>query len=146
MLGCCSIAIIGYIMLLVKTTPLVHYGGTFLVAAGVFPSSPAVMGWLANNLAPHYVRATGTGLQIAIANCAAFIATFTYLEKDKPAYTTGHSINLGMLVLSLALSTTHILYVKWENRKREKGGRDYRLDEGDEGMLGYKHPSFRYTI
>ena len=146
MLGGCSIAIIGYIMLLVKTTPLVHYGGTFLVAAGVFPSSPAVMGWLANNLAPHYVRATGTGLQIAVANCAAFIATFTYLEKDKPDYVTGHSINLSMLVLSLALSTTHILYVKWENRKREKGGRDYRLDEGDEGMLGYKHPSFRYTI
>lgn len=37
---------------------------------------------LANNLAPHYVRATGTGLQIAIANCAAFIATFTYLQQD----------------------------------------------------------------
>ena len=146
MLGCCSIAIVGYIMLLIKTTPLVHYGGTFLVAVGVFPSAPAVLGWLANNLAPHYVRATGTGLQIAVCNCAAFIATFTYLEKDKPDYTTGHFINLGMLVLSLALATTHILYVKWENRKRENGGRDYRLDEGDEGMLGYKHPSFRYTI
>ncbi|KAL8796542.1 MAG: hypothetical protein Q9195_001216 [Heterodermia aff. obscurata] len=50
--------------------------------AGVFPSSPAVMGWLSNNLAPHYVRATGTGFQLAIANCAAFIATFTYLKKD----------------------------------------------------------------
>ncbi|KAL9631438.1 MAG: hypothetical protein Q9204_004230 [Flavoplaca sp. TL-2023a] len=146
MLGCCSIAIIGYIMLLIKTTPLVHYGGTFLVAVGVFPSAPAVLGWLANNLAPHYVRATGTGLQIAVCNCAAFIATFTYLEKDKPDYTTGHLINLGMLVLSLALSTLHILYVKWENQKRENGGRDYRLNKCDEGMLGYKHPSFRYTI
>ena len=37
---------------------------------------------LANNLAPHYTRATGTGFQLAIANCAAFIATFTYLKKD----------------------------------------------------------------
>lgn len=37
---------------------------------------------LANNLAPHYVRATGTGFQIAVANCAAFIATWTYLQKD----------------------------------------------------------------
>lgn len=27
MIGCCSLAIIGYIMLLVKTRPLVHYGG-----------------------------------------------------------------------------------------------------------------------
>ena len=40
------------------------------------------MVWLSNNLAPHYVRATGVGLQIAIANCAAFVATFTYLSKD----------------------------------------------------------------
>ena len=45
MMFCCSLAIIGYIMLLVPTRPLVHYGGTFFVAAGVFPSSPSVMGW-----------------------------------------------------------------------------------------------------
>lgn len=146
MIGCCSVAIIGYIMLLIKTRPLVHYGGTFLVAVGVFPSSPAVMGWLANNLAPHYVRATGTGLQIAIANCSAFIATFTYLKKDAPNYTTGHAINLGMLVFSLILSTTNITYCTWENRRRLRGERDYRLSEGDEGLLGYRHPSFRYTI
>lgn len=53
MIGCCSLAIIGYIMLLVKTRPLIHYGGyvylstsyaflanlkcrTFLVAAGKY--------------------------------------------------------------------------------------------------------------
>lgn len=69
------------------------------MTAGVFPSSPASMAWyacdtysgkisllirlrLANNLAPHYVRGTGTGLQIAIGNCSAFVATFTYLKKD----------------------------------------------------------------
>ncbi|KAL8652230.1 MAG: hypothetical protein Q9210_002808 [Variospora velana] len=146
MIGCCSLAIIGYIMLLVKTRPLVHYGGTFLVAAGVFPSSPAAMGWLANNLAPHYVRGTGTGWQIAIGNCSAFAATFTYLQKDAPEYRTGHAINVGFLVFSLSLSTINILYAKRENRKRDRGERDHRLTEGDEGMLGYRHPSFRYNI
>ncbi|KAL8868989.1 MAG: hypothetical protein Q9174_004608 [Haloplaca sp. 1 TL-2023] len=146
MIVCCSVAIIGYIMLLIDAGPLIHYGGTFLVAVGIFPSSPAVMGWLANNLAPHYVRATGTGLQIAVANCAAFIATFTYLEKDGPEYKTGHSINIGMLVLSLILSTGHILYARWENGKRERGDRDHRLMEGAQGELGYRHPSFRYTM
>ena len=33
-IGGCSLAIIGYIMLLVPARPLVHYGGTFFVAAG----------------------------------------------------------------------------------------------------------------
>lgn len=63
------LAIIGYIMLLVSKRPNVKYGGTFFVASGVFICSPAVMAWLSNNLSPHYVRATGTGFQVAFANC-----------------------------------------------------------------------------
>ena len=82
MLGGCTIAIAGYIMLLAGKRPQIQYGGTFLIAAGVFPSSPLVMSWLANNTAPHYVRATATGFQIGIANCAAFVATFSYLAAD----------------------------------------------------------------
>lgn len=69
-------------MLLGSKTESVRYGGTFFVACGVFPGSPMVMGWLSNNLAPHYVRATGIGFEVAFANCAAFVATFTYLQKD----------------------------------------------------------------
>lgn len=37
------IAIAGYIMLLVAEQPTTRYGGTFLVAVGVFPSSTMVM-------------------------------------------------------------------------------------------------------
>ncbi|KAK4696229.1 hypothetical protein P7C71_g1651, partial [Lecanoromycetidae sp. Uapishka_2] len=85
----CSLAIIGYILLLVPARPLVHYGG--------------------------------------------------------PRYVTGHSINMAFLVLSLILTTTTMFYAKFENKKRAQGGRDYRLAEGDAGMLGYRHPEFRYT-
>lgn len=80
------IAIGGYIMLIATPDYNIEYGGTFLVAAGIFPCSPLIMAWLANNLAPHYVRATGTGFQIMIANCAAFIATFTYTETQAYVY------------------------------------------------------------
>ena len=82
-LGGCVLGIIGYIIMLTAESNAVKYGGTFFIAAGVFQMSPAVCAWLNNNLAPHYTRATGTGLQVGIGNCAAFIATFTYLEKDK---------------------------------------------------------------
>ena len=44
-------------------------------------TSNKAIGWLSNNLAPHCVRATGIGFQIAFANCAAFVAVFTYLAK-----------------------------------------------------------------
>lgn len=51
-----------------------------------------------------------------------------------------------MLVLSLCLTTSTIIYVKMENGKRARGERDYLLHEGDEKLLGHRHPSFRYTI
>ena len=76
------LAIAGYIMLIATPHVYTQYGGAFLVASGIFPCSPLIMGWLANNLAPHYVRATGTGFQIMIANFAAFVATFTYIMTD----------------------------------------------------------------
>ncbi|KAE9985322.1 hypothetical protein EG328_007575 [Venturia inaequalis] len=142
----CILAIGGYIMLIASTKASVQYGGTFLVAAGIFPCSPLVMGWLANNVAPHYVRATATGVQIMVGNMAAFIATFTYLTKDAPKYTTGHAINIGMLCMSLMLSTILILYCKWENKQRREGKREHRLQETGEEMLGYRHPKFKYTI
>ncbi|KAK0126811.1 hypothetical protein ONS95_008391 [Cadophora gregata] len=145
MLGGATVGIIGYIMLIASPKPLVQYGGTFFVAVGIFPCSPMVMGWMANNVAPHYVRATATGFQICIANCAAFIATFTYVTSDAPRYKTGHAINLGMLALCLVVTAVTILYCKWENAKREKGERDDRLDE-DQTLLGHRHPKFRYAI
>ena len=43
MIGGCLIAIAGYIMLLAAKKESVRYGGTFLVAAGVYPGSPMVM-------------------------------------------------------------------------------------------------------
>jgi len=142
-----TVAMIGYVLLICTGRAHVNYAGTFLVAAGIFPCSPLVMGWCNNNLAPHYVRATGTGAQIMVANMAAFIATFTYLTKDAPRFITGHAINLGMLGLAFVLTSSMMLYVKVENGKREKGKRDSRLAGNvDEAMLGYRHPSFRYTM
>ncbi|KAJ5153558.1 uncharacterized protein N7482_010036 [Penicillium canariense] len=146
MVAGCIVAIAGYIMLLVAKENSVSYAGTFLVAAGVFPSSPIVMGWLSNNLAPHYVRATGIGFEIAFANCAAFIASFIYLSKDAPRYFLGHSLSLAALVLCLITVCTQMIYCRWENRKRERGDRDDRLQYDAEHLLGHRHPAFRYTL
>lgn len=140
------ISMAGFIILRVSTHPHVKYGGTFLAAAGVYPCSPMVMSWLSNNTAPHYTRATAVGLQIAIANCAAFVATFTYLAKDAPKYKLGHTINIGACGVCIIIVTIGILYCKWENKQRENGRRDHRLTEQDEGRLGHNHPSFRLTI
>ena len=143
--GLC-IAAIGYIMQLASDMPGVKYAGTFFIAVGAFPCSPLISAWLSNNLAPHYIRATGLGCIVAIGNCGAFIATFTYLKEDAPEYTTGHAINLGAIGLSLILTFSNIFYIKWENKARASGKRDDRLARVNGEELGYRHPRFRYTV
>ncbi|EUC41167.1 hypothetical protein COCMIDRAFT_106858 [Bipolaris oryzae ATCC 44560] len=145
-IGGCVLGICGYVMLIVAKTNAVRYGGTFLVAIGVFQGSPMLMGWASNNLAPHYVRAVGIGLIISIANCSAFIGTFIYLQRDAPRYILGHSISLGALVITIILAGMQCLYLSWENKKRENGDRDDRILQSDAGTLGHQHPSFRFTL
>ncbi|KAK3709608.1 hypothetical protein LTR37_010829 [Vermiconidia calcicola] len=141
-----TVAAIGYIMQLASNSAGVRYAGTFFIAAGAFPCSPLILAWLSNNLAPHYTRATGNGVQVAIGNCGAFVATFTYLENDAPAYKVGHSINLGAICLTLVGVTLNLLYIRWENSARKAGKREYRFEREEEGELGYRHPEFRYTL
>ncbi|KAJ4982846.1 hypothetical protein SVAN01_11666 [Stagonosporopsis vannaccii] len=136
---------VGYIMLIAASNNATRYAGTFLVAIGVFQGSPMVIGWTSNNLAPHYVRATGVGVVISIANCSAFIGTFIYLKRDAPGYILGHSVCLGAMACCFVLTGAQMAYLRWENKKRDRGERDERLG-ADDGRLGHRHPGFRYTL
>lgn len=100
-----TIAAVGYIMQLASSLPGVRYGGTFLIAAGAFPCSPLILAWLSNNLAPHYTKATGLGFQVAIGNCGAFVATFTYLSSKQTDRYEG-----GMNHLLLPVSDTTLAF------------------------------------
>lgn len=209
MLGGIAVAIGGYIMLIATPNTLIQYGGTFLVAAGIFPCSPIVMGWLANvsdfqgdalltlHVAPRHLgkeappftttpcssstlsyvltesvrlesgsalrprnwhrlpnndcelRSLHSNLHIPPTRCVSsfpHLAAKITLMVRSPRYITGHAINLGTLGAALVCTAALILYQKAENRKREQGKRDYRLEEEDEALLGYKHPRFRYTV
>ncbi|KAK4173742.1 putative transporter [Triangularia setosa] len=140
------IGIAGYVMLLVSDQNAVKYAGTFLIAMGVFQASPMLMGWVANNLAPHYVRAVGVGIVISIANCSAFIGTFIYLQRDACKYALGHSINLSALVITFFLTGLQVAYLSWENKKRDREERDVRLVESNVHRLGHRYPAFRCTL
>ncbi|KAI7914558.1 hypothetical protein M0657_009419 [Pyricularia oryzae] len=140
------LGIIGYAMLLGSERNPVKYAGTFFIGLGVFQCSALMMGWCSNNLAPHYVRATGVGVIISLANCSAFIGTFIYLSDHAPRYILGHAIALGALCLTLVLTCVLVAYLRWENGKRERGERDDRLLQPDSHRLGHRHPRFRYTL
>lgn len=97
MLFTLPIAIIGYGVISVSKNAHVQYGMTFLMATGMYSSVPCVLSWNSNNSAGHYKRATTSALQLAIANCGGFVASFTYKKKEAPQFKKSHEIILGLL-------------------------------------------------
>ena len=74
MLVMLPVAIIGYAVIANTELTKVKYGMTFLMATGLYSSVPCVLGWISNNSAGHYKRATTTAVQLAIANSGGFVA------------------------------------------------------------------------
>ncbi|KAL2068974.1 hypothetical protein VTL71DRAFT_15312 [Oculimacula yallundae] len=141
------LSMIGYIMLVTVKTDSLKYLAVFFAAAGAFPQGPAFLAWGLNNAAGPSVRAVTGAYIVALGSGGAIIATWTYLDKDKPNFYRGHYINIGAQVVACALASIGILYNKWENGKRERGERDDRivgLNEQEKIALGYRNPEFRY--
>jgi hypothetical protein len=125
----------------------VKYIAVFFAATGVFPLGPVFLAWGINNAAGQSIRAVSSGFIVALGGGGAVVATWTYLEKDKPNYLTGHYINIGSNAIAFLLAAAGIVYTKWENGKRERGERDNRLaglSPEEQNQLGYRHPAFRY--
>ncbi|KAJ6613475.1 MFS transporter [Mycena sp. CBHHK59/15] len=151
---CLPFSIAGYILAIVATTNAARYGAVFLIAAGIYPSAPAILSILPNNGAGYYKRATTTALQLAVANSGGFIATNIYTSDQAPTYIKGHSIVLGFLILAWALIALNVWYCIRENKARAGGCRQSNIEAYEELLksgrtrapIGDRHPSFRFTL
>ncbi|EIT81263.1 hypothetical protein AO1008_02934 [Aspergillus oryzae 100-8] len=121
MLFTLPIAIAGYGAIANIQSAKVKYGMTFLMATGMYSSVPCILVWNTNNSAGHYKRATTSAMQLTIANCGGFVATFNYPDKDKPQYHRGHTIILALLVFAWFMVLLNILYCAKVNRDKKKG-------------------------
>ncbi|KAH8105967.1 MFS general substrate transporter [Cristinia sonorae] len=148
------ISMIGYIVSIVARNNRERYAGVFLIAAGVYPCGPCILSILPNNMSGHYKRATATALQLAIANCGGFIATFTYTSDQSPKFIRGHSITLGFVIMAWLFMAANVTYCWWENKARAAGRRQSNIDKYQElwdsgktrAPIGDRHPNFRFTL
>ncbi|KAF2827607.1 MFS general substrate transporter [Ophiobolus disseminans] len=138
-------AIAGFSIMRWATNPDVRYGGIFLITIGAFPGGPGFLAWAANNAAGPAVRSVSTAYVVTLGTAGGILATWTYISDDAPKYPTGHTINLCGQICVLILSCCGIAYCKWENRQRDLGKRDHRLNASAAQIkdLGYRHPEFR---
>ncbi|KAF7118976.1 hypothetical protein CNMCM5793_008616 [Aspergillus hiratsukae] len=121
MLFTLPIAIAGYAAIANIESPKMKYGMTFLMATGMYSGVPCILVWNSNNSAGHYKRATTSAMQLAIANCGGFVATFNYPDKDKPDYHRGHTIVLGLLIFAWVMILLNVLYCAKINRDKAQG-------------------------
>lgn len=80
-----------------------------------------------------------------ISNSGGLIASNIFLTKEAPTYVTGYSVGLAMAWMSALCSTILFWGVTRENKKRDRGERDYRLQAPDVDNLGDDHPNFRFV-
>lgn len=140
--------VIGFALLLTIDMIAVKYFALFLVTMGAFTSSPVIIAWTVDNSAGPTVRAIASAFAVCLGSTGGLVATWTYLPSEAPAYRTGHIINLSAAVILLAVCCTTTLYLRWENKQRDMGRRDHRVEgktEEEVAGLGHGHPAFRFT-
>ncbi|KAL7929794.1 major facilitator superfamily domain-containing protein [Trichoderma chlorosporum] len=126
------ISIAGYATIAHVQSASVRFGMTCLMAMGMYSSVPCVLVWNANNSAGHYKRATTSALQLAVANCGGFVATFAYPNKDGPIYLRGHSIILGLLCYAWLAVLANLLWCAKVNKDKKMGKYDQYANSGDD--------------
>jgi len=148
------LAALGYVIAIVATKNTQRYVAVFLIAAGTWPCVPCILSLMPNNVAGHYKRATAASLQLALANCGGFIATFVYTADQQPHYRRGHSIVLAFIVASWLFMAANILYCIRENKARASGRRASNIQKYQalweagktRAPIGDRHPDFRFTL
>jgi hypothetical protein len=82
-----------------------------------------------------------------LGNMGGLIACWSYLTKDAPNFLPGNALNVGGSCAIVVMVAFLTLYLRNENKKREEGKRDARLDNlplNEQELLGHRHPDFRY--
>ncbi|KAH8163148.1 hypothetical protein CIB48_g5100 [Xylaria polymorpha] len=141
MLCSLPIAIIGYAVIANTHITSVKYGMTFLMATGMYSSVPPVLGWLSNNSAGHYKRATTSALQLAIANAGGFVAVFIYPKREGPQYHRGHTVILSLLTAGWFLVLCNVVYCWKLNKDKAAGKHDKYI-----GFKDDRDPEFKFVL
>ena len=145
--GIC-ISSIGFIVLLAQSAVSVsgRYVAIYIIIAGGYIAQPIIIIWLANNMGGRYKRSVAAAMQIGFGNIGGIIASNIYETSEAPKYPTGYGVSLGLLYMALAAAIAMLIGLKLENNKRERGGRDSRLNlpEDETNNLGDDDPRFRF--
>lgn len=138
---------IGYIMFLAGKEAMVRYGATFIIASGAFSFGALCNAHVAANVVSDTARSAAIGTDVMFGNVGGLIATWSFLPMDGPDYPIGNGLNLATSSTILITAILLWLWMKMDNKKRDK--RDAKsvlasMNEDQVRDLDWKHPGFRW--
>ncbi|KAH7303448.1 major facilitator superfamily transporter [Stachybotrys elegans] len=144
------IGIVGFSMLLATSDPQVQYAGTFLGAAGIYPTISNTLSWVNNNTEGSLKRAVVLGMVVGWGNLNGVVSSNIYLTRENPRFWTGHSVVLGYQVVCLLGGT---IFMHFALRRMNSNRRAGKLDESwaalsdeQKWIRGDRRPDFVYTL
>lgn len=82
---------------------------------------------------------------IGFGNLGGITASNIFISGEAPYYTTGYSVSLAMLWMCGGCCIALFIGLRRENKRRDRGDRDWRLETEHADNLGDDHPNFRFT-
>ncbi|CAK4030680.1 MFS general substrate transporter [Lecanosticta acicola] len=150
-LTCFAFQLLGFLICIAGNGKFgITYAGVFIAACAIYPTHPANLTWLSNNLSGSYKRAVGVALQISIGNLSGAMASNFYRQSDAPRYYLGHGLEIGFITMGIVAATIMIFTYKRINAKRaERVADGFEADAASVQELseqGDRAPTFRYTL
>ncbi|KAE8334215.1 hypothetical protein BDV24DRAFT_170422 [Aspergillus arachidicola] len=86
---------------------------------------------------------------VLFGNIGGLISSWSYLTKDAPNYQIGNGLNLACSSMRLIVSLAALLWLIWNNKKKDDYGTKEQLEglsEQQIARLDWTHPAFRWKL
>jgi MFS family permease len=142
------LSILGFVMLIASSNPVVQYAGTFLGAMGLYPTIPVTIAWVANNTEGVYKRGIVLGFVIGWGNLNGVVSGNVY--RTGPRFFNGHGTIIAYLVICIFGGSILMSWLLNRENKARLAGKRNRWVEGKSeeeiDALGDSRPDFLYTL
>ena len=75
-----------------------------------------------------------------------FLGPLVFKENEAPLYPTGWAVSVGTSAAAVVLALVYRFVCVWENKKRDKEGREAFEHAFEDDLTDKKNPQFRYTL
>ncbi|KAL5531265.1 hypothetical protein ACEPAG_4142 [Sanghuangporus baumii] len=123
-IGCFSLGIVAYIILIVSRSAALSYFAVYLAACGIYPLIPNIIAWVSNNVEGTYKRSVSLGWVIGFGNINGAATSNAYRAKDAPRYILGHGIVILYIGCGFVAANIMLFFLRRENAARARGERD----------------------